>query len=208
MEYRDYPSDVLEKAVEQFNKLPGIGKHTALRMVLFLLGEGNASIEDFSKSIALLAEEIKFCHICHNISDSDTCRICRDTRRDHSLICVVESIRDVMAVEATSQYKGVYHVLGGIISPMEGKGPGDIHVDELVKRVKEGNISEVILALPTTMEGDTTAFYIYKKLINYELTVTSIARGVAIGDELAYTDEITLGRSIRNRVIFNSSMED
>ena len=173
---QQYPSQLLEKAVSEFSRLPGIGRKTE--------------------------HEVKYCHVCHNISDSDTCPICSDPRRDASVVCVVENIQDVMAIENTQQYHGLYHVLGGIISPMDGIGPSDIEIDSLVERVKAGDVSEVILALSPTMEGDTTNFYIYRKLSPMGVKVSVIARGVAVGNELEYTDEVTLGRSIMNRTLF------
>ncbi|MFP4664386.1 MAG: recombination mediator RecR [Bacteroidales bacterium] len=200
----NYPSALLEEAVREFSKLPGIGKRTALRLVLHLLNKDSSEIEEFSRVLHELGKNLMFCDICHNISDDRICNICGDRKRDHNTICVVENIRDVMAIENTGQYQGVYHVLGGIISPMDGVGPGDLHIESLRKRAAEGDISEIILALPTTMEGDTTAFYLYRKLAEYHVKITSIARGIAIGDELQYADELTLGRSIINRILFDS----
>ena len=200
---QQYPSQLLEKAVTEFSRLPGIGRKTALRLVLWMLRQDDADIEQFTEAIAAMKHEVKYCHQCHNISDADTCPICADPRRDTSTICVVENIQDVMAIENTQQYHGLYHVLGGIISPMDGIGPADIEIDSLVKRVGEGGVSEVILALSSTMEGDTTNFYIYRKLAPFaNVKVSIIARGISVGDELEYTDEVTLGRSIQNRTLF------
>ena len=198
-----FSSQLLEKAVSEFSKFPGIGRKTALRLVLWMLRQEDAEVEQFAETIVRLKQEIKYCHICHNISDSDTCPICSDPRRDAQTICVVENVQDVMAIENTIQYKGLYHVLGGVISPMDGMGPSDIEIDSLVSRVAEGNVKEVILALSPTMEGDTTNFYIYRKLAPYgDVKISIIARGVSVGNELEYTDEITLGRSIQNRTLF------
>ena len=199
---QQYPSQLLEKAVSEFSRLPGIGRKTALRLVLWMLRQEDADVEQFSEAVSRLKHEVKYCHVCHNISDSDTCPICSDPRRDASVVCVVENIQDVMAIENTQQYHGLYHVLGGIISPMDGIGPSDIEIDSLVERVKAGDVSEVILALSPTMEGDTTNFYIYRKLSPLGVKVSVIARGVAVGNELEYTDEVTLGRSIMNRTLF------
>ena len=199
---QQYPSQLLEKAVAEFSKLPGIGRKTALRLVLWMLRQDDADIEQFAEAIRRLKHEVKYCHICHNVSDADTCPICADPRRDASTVCVVENIQDVMAIENTQQFHGLYHVLGGIISPMDGIGPSDIEVDSLVSRVAAGGVREVILALSPTMEGDTTNFYIYRKLAPSGVRVSVIARGVAVGNELEYTDEVTLGRSIMNRTLF------
>lgn len=198
-----YPSQLLERAVDEFAKLPGIGSKTAMRLVLHLLRQDVKAVEAFGQSIIRLRQEVKFCHICHNISDTETCDICGNPRRDQSTICVVENIQDVMAIEATQQYRGTYHVLGGVISPMDGIGPSDLHIQSLVDRVAQGNISEVILALSPTMEGDTTNFYLYRKLSDSNVKISVIARGIAQNDELQYTDEVTLGRSIVNRTLFN-----
>ena len=197
---------MLERAVDEFAKLPGIGSKTAMRLVLHLLRQDVKAVEAFGQSIIRLRQEVKFCHICHNISDTDTCDICSNPRRDQSTICVVENIQDVMAIEATQQYRGTYHVLGGVISPMDGIGPSDLHIQSLVERVAQGNISEVILALSPTMEGDTTNFYLYRKLSDSNVKISVIARGIAQNDELQYTDEVTLGRSIVNRTLFNVSI--
>jgi recombination protein RecR len=198
-----YPSQLLENAVEEFAKLPGIGRKTALRLVLFLLRQESDEVEAFAQAVSRMRKEVKYCKVCHNISDTDLCPICSDQRRDSSVICVVENIRDVMAIENTQQYHGLYHVLGGIISPMEGIGPSDIEIDSLIKRVEEGGVEEVIFALSSTMEGDTTNFYISRKLASYPVKLSVIARGISVGDELEYTDEVTLGRSILNRTPFN-----
>ncbi len=199
-----YPSQLLEKAVSEFSKLPGIGRKTALRLVLWLLRQEKTDIDQFTEAISQLRHEVTYCHVCHNISDSEICPICADTRRDASTICVVENIQDVMAIENTQQFHGRYHVLGGIISPMDGIGPGDLEIDSLVKRVEEEGIHEVILALSPTMEGDTTNFYIYRKLVSSDVKISVIARGVAVGNELEYADEVTLGRSIINRTLFDA----
>ena len=203
MMQQQYPSELLEKAVQEFSKLPGIGRKTALRLVLNLLRREEDEVLQFTETIARMRQEVKHCRICHNISDSDVCPICSDPRRDTATICVVENIQDVMAVENTQQFQGLYHVLGGVISPMDGIGPGDLEIDSLVERVREGGVKEVILALSSTMEGDTTNFYIFRKLAPFtEVTLTIIARGISVGDELEYTDEVTLGRSILNRTPF------
>lgn len=208
----DYPSILLEQAVNQMSSLPGVGRRTALRLVLHLLRQSDEQVEAFAGAFTRLKKEVVYCRECHNISDTEVCPICASTRRDHATICVVENVQDVMSIENTGQYTGVYHVLGGIISPMEGIGPKDIEIDSLIERVAKGDIEEIILALPTTMEGDTTNFYIYRRLQNTdlcaeriekgELKISQIARGVAVGNQLEYTDEITLGRSIVNRTVF------
>lgn len=203
---QQYPSALLEKAVSEFAKLPGVGRKTALRLVLHLLRQDGEEVEAFGNAIIRLKQEVKYCRVCHNISDTEVCLICANPARDASQVCVVENIRDVMAVENTQQFKGLYHVLGGVISPMDGIGPSDLEIDSLVERVKTGEVKEVILALSSTMEGDTTNFFIYRKLAPYDVKTTVIARGISIGDELQYTDEITLGRSIVNRVAFNGNM--
>jgi len=197
-----YPSRLLEKAVQEFSQLPGIGRKTALRLVLHLLRQERADVERFADAVATMRREVKFCRICHNISDTDTCPICSNPRRDASTVCVVENIQDVMAVENTQQYNGLYHVLGGLISPIDGIAPADLEIDSLADRVAAGGISEVILALSPTMEGDTTSFYIFRRLASYNVRVSIIARGIAVGNELEYTDEVTLGRSILNRTPF------
>ncbi len=199
---QQYSSELLERAVEEFSRLPGIGRKTALRLVLWMLRQDDSDVLHFTEAISRLKQEIKYCHVCYNISDSDTCPICADPRRDASVVCVVENIQDVMAIENTQQFHGLYHVLGGVISPMDGIGPGDIEIDSLVSRVAVGGVQEVILALSPTMEGDTTNFYIYRKLVPYNVKVSIIARGVSVGNELEYTDEVTLGRSIVNRIAF------
>lgn len=198
-------SALLEDAVEQFSRLPGIGKKSAMRMVLHLLKQPQADVEHFGESIIRVRNEIRYCKVCHNISDTELCPICSNPRRDSSTICVVENIQDVISIENTQQYKGLYHVLGGVISPMDGIGPNDLQIDSLVERVKENNVQEVILALSATIEGDTTSFYIYKRLKGTDTKVTSLARGVAVGDSLQYADEVTLGRSIQNRIPFNEN---
>ena len=189
----EYPSQLLANAVEAFASLPGIGRRTALRLVLYLLRQPLANVEGFAEAVARLRQEVKYCHVCQSISDKDTCSICSDTTRDHGTICVVQNIQDVMAIENTGQYRGVYHVLGGVISPM----------DSLVDRVAEGNVKEVILALSSTTEGETTGFYVSRKLSSYDVRLSTIARGISVGEELEYTDEITLGRSITDRVVFH-----
>jgi recombination protein RecR len=194
-----YPSQLLEKAVTEFSKLPGIGRKTALRLVLHLLRQSVDDVEGFTGALSSLRKDVKYCQVCHNISDTDICPICSNPHRDKTTICVVENIRDVMAVENTQQFHGLYHVLGGIISPMDGIGPNDIEVDSLVRRVAEGGVKEVILALSSTMEGDTTNYYISRKLSDYDVALSVIARGISVGDELEYTDEVTLGRAILNR---------
>lgn len=208
----NYPSILLSDAVEQVASLPGIGRKTALRLVLHLLRQPNKDVEAFTGAISKLKEEVKYCRVCHTISDQEICPICQSHARDKHTVCVVENVQDVMSIENTGQYNGLYHVLGGIISPMDGVGPADIEIDSLVERVKNDEIHEVILALPTTMEGDTTNFYIYRRLQNLNkgdnasspnsLKISQIARGIAIGNEIEYTDEITLGRSIVNRIEF------
>ena len=204
----DYPSIVLEQAVNQMASLPGVGRRTALRLVLHLLRQSDSDVEAFSSAFSRLKKEVVYCRECHNISDTELCSICASAHRDHTTICIVENVQDVMSIENTGQYTGVYHVLGGVISPMEGIGPKDIEIDSLVERVAKEDIEEVILALPTTMEGDTTNFYIYRRLQDAQLQqlprISQIARGVAVGNQLEYTDEITLGRSIVNRTEFKA----
>jgi recombination protein RecR len=199
MSFSEFPSKLLENAVNEFASLPGIGRKTAFRLVMNLLKRDPAEVKKFGETITRLHEEIRYCKICHSISDSEICLICNDSKRDHSTICVVENIQDVMAIENTGQYKGIYHVLGGIISPVDGIGPADLKIDTLETKAQSGEIKEIILALSTTMEGDTTNFYLFRKLNKYNIYLTTLARGVAIGDELEYTDEITLGRAITNR---------
>lgn len=194
-----YPSVLLARATDELGKLPGVGPKTALRLALYLLKQPVASVDSFADTISKLRHDIKYCRICHNISDTDVCPICSDEQRDHSTICVVENVQDIMAIENTQAYHGLYHVLGGIISPMDGIGPGDIEIDSLVSRVAAGGIKEVILALSSTMEGDTTNFYITRQLKPFNIKQTVIARGISVGNELEYTDEVTLGRSIVNR---------
>jgi len=201
-----YPSRLLENAVNEFSKLPGIGRKSALRLVLHLLRQDVDEVNAFGNSLIQLRNDIKHCKICHNISDTETCQICSNPSRNESVICVVENIRDVMSIENTHQFNGLYHVLGGIISPMDGIGPSELEIDSLVKRVENNEVIEIILALSTTMEGDTTNFYIYRKLKNKDIKISTLARGVSIGDELEYTDEITLGRSLLNRVPYESSV--
>lgn len=196
---QQYPSALLEKAVAEFSRLPGIGRKTALRLVLHLLKTRVEDVESFSSSILKVRKDIKYCQLCHNISDTETCAICANPHRDAATICVVENIQDVMAIENTQQYNGLYHVLGGVISPMDGVGPNDIEISSLVERVAKGGVNEVILALSSTMEGDTTNYYISRKFAPYKVKTSVIARGISVGDEIEYTDEVTLGRSIINR---------
>jgi|TARA_B100001996_G_C18653477_1_gene590330 recombination protein RecR len=202
----NYSSKLLEKAVEEFAKLPGIGKKTALRLVLNLLNREVDDVTRFATAITSLREEIRFCKKCHNISDIEICQLCSNPSRDNSTLCVVEDIRDVMAIENTQQYRGLYHVLGGVISPMDGIGPQHLNIESLIDKVNSGEVKEIIFALSTTMEGDTTNFYIFKKLKETSVKVSTIARGIAFGDELEYADEITLGRSIANRLPYESSI--
>lgn len=197
-----YPSQLLASAVEQFSGLPGIGERTALRLVLFLLKQEKPKANLFAEVLGELIDNIKFCKTCHNISDSEQCSICTSHKRDRSVLCVVENIKDIMSIEQTQQYNGLYHVLGGTISPMEGIGPQDLTIDSLADRTASDDIKEIILALSTTMEGDTTNYFIFKKLKNTQVNISIIARGIAIGNELEYTDEVTLGRSIINRQPF------
>ena len=200
---QQYSSALLEKAVGEFAKLPGIGRKTALRLVLFMLRQGDNDVDQFVNAVSKMKREVKYCRVCHNISDTDVCPICSDHSRDAATICVVENVQDVLAVENTQQFHGLYHVLGGIISPMDGIGPADLEIGSLVSRVATGGVKEVILALSSTMEGDTTNFYISRKLADYPVKLSVIARGISVGDELEYTDEVTLGRSILNRTPFN-----
>lgn len=202
-----FPSALLENAVNELASLPGIGKKTALRLALYMLRRDVGYTEEFATALVNLRRNVIYCEKCHNISDEKICNICSNPNRDHSLVCVVENIKEVMVIENTGQFRGIYHVLGGIISPMDGIGPGDIQVNSLVERVAAGGIKEVILALSTTMEGDTTNFFIYRKLSSYNVKVSVIARGVSIGDEIEYADEVTLGRSIQNRTSFNDSIK-
>ena len=199
-----YPSVLLEKAVGEFSKLPGIGRKTALRLVLHVLRQPVGEAEAFADAVLHVRKDIKYCSVCHNISDDDVCPICSDARRDRSTICVVENVQDVMAIENTQQYNGLYHVLGGVISPMDGVGPGDLQIESLVQRVKDNDdVKEIILALSSTMEGDTTNFYIHRQLAPLHVKVTMIARGISVGNDLEYTDEVTLGRSVVNRTLMD-----
>lgn len=207
MNNHHYPSILLENAVNQFAKLPGIGRKTALRLVLHLLKQEKSEVGGFAQALVSLKNEIRYCAVCKNISDTEVCSICNDTARIRDIVCVVETIKDVMHIENTGQYRGLYHVLGGVISPMDGVGPADIEIESLIQRVQIGEIKEMILALNPTMEGDTTCFYLYKKLLHYPITISTIARGISIGDELQYADEVTLGRSIVHRVPFASSLQ-
>ena len=199
MSYTEFPSKLLENAVNEFASLPGVGRKTAFRLVMNLLRRDAEEVKRFGESIIRLHDEIHYCKLCHNISDTEICNICMDEKREKAVICVVENIQDVMAIENTRQFNGLYHVLGGIISPIDGIGPSDLKIDSLEEKVKAGGIMEIIFALSTTMEGDTTNYYLYKRLNKYNLILTTLARGVAVGDELEYTDEITLGRAINNR---------
>lgn len=201
---QQYPSQLLERAVEAFSQLPGVGRKTALRLVLHLLRQSTEDVDRFADAVIRVKHDVKYCKVCHNISDNEVCSICSDPRRDASVVCVVENIQDVMAIENTQQFHGLYHVLGGIISPMDGIGPHDLEIESLVERVEEGTVKEIILALASTMEGDTTNFYISRKLKDTGVKLSIIARGISVGDELEYTDEVTLGRSILNRTPFES----
>ena len=203
----EFSSKLLENAVYEMSQLPGIGKRTALRLVLHLLKQPEERTHNLSQALTKLKDEVNFCQKCHNISDNEICEICANPKRDKTLVCVVEDVRDVMAIENTSQYQGLYHVLGGKISPMEGVGPQDLNIGSLVKRVEEGEVKELIFALSSTMEGDTTNFYIYKQLEKFDVVTSTIARGISVGDELEYADEVTLGRSILNRVPFENSIK-
>ena len=205
MNDEQYPSQLLQNAVDEFSKLPGIGRKTALRLVLNMLRRDEEDVSRFANAVIRLRSEVRYCNVCHNISDTETCQICANPSRDKTTICVVETVKDVMSVENTQQYRGLYHVLGGVISPMDDIGPNDLEIESLVKRVSDGGIKEVILALSPTMEGDTTNFFLFKKLSGFDVKITTIARGVAVGDELQYADEVTLGRSIMNRVDFTDS---
>ena len=200
---QQYSSALLERAVDEFSKLPGIGRKTAMRLVLHMLRVDVCKIDAFTDAISTLCHDVRYCTVCHNISDEEVCQICAHPARDASTICVVENVQDVMAIEHTQQYRGLYHVLGGVISPMDGVGPGQLEIESLVERVAEGGVDEVIFALSSTMEGDATNFYIFRKLMNFpDLKLTVLARGMSINDELQYTDEVTLGRSLVNRVPF------
>ncbi len=203
----DYSSKLLENAVEEMARFPGVGKRSALRLILHLLNQPEEQTVDLAQALVKLRTEIKFCKNCHNISDSELCEICQSSKRQSEIVCVVEDIRDVMAIENTQQYKGLYHVLGGKISPMDGVGPQNLNIESLVNKVKDGKIDEIIFALSSTMEGDTTNFYIYKQIQNYKVKTSSIARGISVGDELEFADEITLGRSIINRQPFETTLK-
>ena len=203
----DFSSKLLENAVNEVSRLPGIGKRTALRLVLHLLKQPLEQTEELTTALASMRKDIQFCTTCHTISDAEICTICANAARDKSIICVVEDVRDVMAIENTNMFKGVYHVLGGKISPIEGIGPSQLKITSLVEKVKEGTVSEIIFALSSTMEGDTTNFYIYKQIKEYQIKTSSIARGIAVGDELEYADEVTLGRSLLNRIPFETSIK-
>ncbi len=197
------PSKILEQAVEQLSTLPGVGKRSALRYALHLMREDELKVRDLSEALLRLKTDLHHCRYCHNVSDTEVCPICSSEKRQRGVVCVVENVQDVMAVENTQQYQGLYHVLGGVISPMDGVGPADLEIDSLVERVRQGGVKEVILALSSTMEGDTTNFYIFRKLAPFtDVKLTIIARGISVGDELEYTDEVTLGRSILNRTPF------
>ena len=196
----NFSSKLIEEAVEQFSGLPGIGKKTALRLVLYLLKKDIPEVNTFGNTFIRMRQEIRFCSNCHNISDKELCELCSNPHRDKNIVCVVQDIRDVMAIENTGQHRGIYHVLGGVISPMDGIGPNDLKIESLVQKVSMGTVKEVVLALSTTMEGDTTNFYIYKRLKDFGVDISVIARGVAFGDEIEYADEVTLGRSIVNRI--------
>ena len=202
----NFSSKLIDDAVNQFASLPGIGRKTALRLVLHLLKRDSEEVDSFGAAITRMRNEIKYCSRCHNISDAHLCEICANTSRNQQQICVVEDIRDVIAIESTQQFHGTYHLLGGIISPMDGIGPKDLNIETLVQRVAEGDVKEIIMALSTTMEGDTTNFYLYKRLKDFELKITTIARGIAVGDELEYADEITLGRSIIQRTPYENTL--
>ncbi|MGO3237798.1 MAG: recombination mediator RecR [Psychroflexus halocasei] len=203
----EFSSKLLQEAVEQVSFLPGIGKRTALRLVLHLLNQDQEVTTDLAKSLLDLKLKIKRCKNCHNISDSEICDICANPKRDQSIVCVVEDIRDIMAIENTEQYRGVYHVLNGKINPIEGIGPNDLTIESLTQKAKEGQISEIIFALSSTMEGDTTNFYIYKQIENFDIKMSTIARGISVGDELEFADEVTLGRSIVHRIPFEKSLK-
>lgn len=203
----EYASKLLQNAVDEMSQLPGIGRRTALRLVLHLLRQPEGQTRHLSIALLKMREEIKFCSSCHNISDVELCEICGNPHRDKSLICVVEDIRDVMAIEGTASFRGLYHVLGGKISPIDGIGPHDLNINSLVEKVKSGNVKELIFALSSTMEGDTTNFYLYKQIEGCEVITSTIARGISVGDELEYADEVTLGRSIVNRIPFEASLK-
>ncbi|WP_299766642.1 recombination mediator RecR [uncultured Dokdonia sp.] len=204
----EFSSKLLENAVYEMSQLPGVGKRTALRLVLHLLRQPETQTHHLAEALLTMRDTIKFCKNCHNISDVDLCEICANPNRDASLVCVVEDIRDVMAIENTSQYKGLYHVLGGKISPLDGIGPQELNIYSLIEKVKEGEVKEIIFALSSTMEGDTTNFYIYKQVEEFNIQTSTIARGISVGDELEYADEVTLGRSILHRIPFESSLKN
>jgi len=206
MELENFSSKLLKEAVDEFAKLPGIGGKTALRLVLHLLNRDKEEVNQFGNTIIKLRNEIKRCKSCNMISDNELCPICSDEERDHSLICVVENSRDVMAIESTHQYNGIYHVLGGIISPMDGIGPGDLNIENLQNKIEDRTVQEIVLALSTTMEGDTTNFYLYKRFRDYPIRITTIARGISIGNDLEFADELTLGKSIANRTLFENTL--
>ncbi|HOP02945.1 MAG TPA: recombination mediator RecR [Tenuifilaceae bacterium] len=206
MSISSFPSKLLENAVDEFSRLPGIGKKTALRLVLHILRQPNDDVSRFAQSLVSLKNDIKYCRECNSLSDTDICSICSSPKRNSSILCIVENIRDVMSIESTSQYNGLYYVLGGLISPMDGVGPADLNIDGLVNKIASGTVKEVVMALSATMEGDTTNFYIYKKIKPFDVEVTAIARGVAFGDDLEYADEVTLGRAIVNRVKFENTI--
>jgi recombination protein RecR len=201
-----YPSKLLEKAVSEFSKLPGIGPKSAFRLVMYLLKQDKSAVIDFASSLINLLEEVKYCNQCHNISDNEICDICSNPFRDNTSLCIVENVKDVIAIENTRQYKGLYHVLGGLISPMDGIGPSKLNFNTLEQKASSGQYKEIILALSSTMEGDTTNFYVFKKVSPFNIKITTIARGIAVGDELEYADEITLGKSIQNRINFETTM--
>lgn len=202
----EFTSKLIEQAVNHFSRLPGVGKKSALRYVLHLIKQQEEDVRDFADVMKALKSDLRFCQRCHTISDHDICEVCANPVRNQQLICVVQDYRDVMAIENTGLYKGVYHVLGGLISPMDGIGPANLNIESLVKRAADNQLQEIILALNATMEGETTCFYLYKKLASFDVPVSSIARGIAVGDELEYTDEVTLGRSIQNRVPYTNSL--
>lgn len=208
MTENNFSSILLSDAVAEFAKLPGIGKKTALRLTLHLLKQPEEITENFAGSLTAMRKDVKFCKICKNISDTETCNICSSPKRDHSTICVVENVKDVIALENTQQFFGVYHVLGGVISPLDGVGPNDLFITDLEKRIEQNKPKEIVFALNTTMEGETTGFYLFKKLHRFDIKITTIARGVAFGDELEYTDELTLGRSIKNRIAFEVGLKN
>ena len=199
MIHEQYPSKLLEKAIQELTRLPGVGRKTALRFALYLLSQKKETVHSFSNSITQLIDDVKYCQVCHNLSDTDVCDICSNPHRDKSIICVVENIHSVMSIENTGQFHGLYHVLGGVISPMDGTGPADLELDSLFERVESGGVSEIILALNPTMEGDTTNFYISRRLAQSGVKFSVLARGVSVGDDLEYTDEVTLGRAILGR---------